>query len=740
MKGALKEASRSVFRHARRKSFEWLYPRWPGVHNAIFFEARRQAIKFLSLIRKRSWEWMPEVFSQENSSADERQPLVSIIVPCFNHASYLKERLDSVINQTYKNIEIILLDDASGDGSDEILSEFQDAHRGICRLIINRTNSGKPFSQWNKGLELARGELVWIAESDDFCSPLFLAKLVPFFRNRGVMLAIGRTHFVSDDGQTKTWSLEQYLPEFGRKFWNKPFIETTNRLVQRSWAAHNLVPNASGCIFRQPSSHGIRNESWWQDLRVCGDWLFYLDIARGGLVAYEPTAENFYRQHSANSSVSQHKQKIYFEEHVKVAQWIRSHFALERSALEAMNYTLEQRWKMSNSSSMPINCSLEGITDQQDHHVINLLIVTYALVAGGGEIFPIRLANGLRNKGYNVTILNCNQRATQAEVLKMIDSNISILTLNRLQDLGQIIEHFSINLIHTHHAWVDTTISELLADFSSVRHVITSHGMYDYMDDRELKRIGKTLRESVSFATYVSMSNRHALRKLGFDDTRVVHIANAIQARKIQPFERESIGLPASSFVICLVSRAIREKGWEEAIQAVKQLRQQQGLIVDLLLVGDGPVKTPLEDRFGDLPYIHFLGFRANTSDLFAGSDIGLLPSYFMGESQPLTLIECLQAGTPYIASSLGDIPSMLQSYLGLAGSLIPIRNNYCSPDDIAKSIMHVIDNWESNRQYKEHVKQAALKFSWDKMVEHYRLVYENAITEKQFHSRLVQK
>ena len=731
MKDKFKESSRLVFRHARRKSFEWVYPRWPSLHNALFFEARRKAIRILSLIRRRSWLWMPEVFSREESTATTWQPLVSVIVPCFNHANYLKERLESIAGQTYKNIEIILLDDASSDGSDQILRLFHEKHADISQLIINQENGGKPFAQWSKGLDLAKGELIWIAESDDFCTPDFLAELVPLFRNRGVMLAMGRTHFVSEDGQTIVWSLEEYLPEFGQKFWKQPFIETTHQLIQHSWAARNLVPNASGCVFRKPARLGIRDEAWWCELRVCGDWLFYLDLVRGGLVAYQPTAKNFYRQHSSNSSVSQHKQKIYFHEHNRVAQWIRCHFTLERSALEAMNYALKKRWQMCSSSSMPDEHNQESTADTQSKQVANLLIVTYALVAGGGEIFPIRLANGLREKGHNVTILNCNQRPTQLEVLRMINSNIPVLTLNRLQDLGQIIRHFSINLIHTHHAWVDTTISELLADFPSVKHVITSHGMYDYMDDNELKRIGRILRESVGHATYVSVSNKQALRKLGFEEREMTHISNAMETKAVdEPFDRENIGIAPNSFVICLVSRAIKEKGWEEAIQAVTLLRQQHNIMVDLLLVGDGPIRLPLEERFGHLEYIHFLGFRSDTCSLFAGSDVGLLPSYFMGESQPLTLIECLQSGSPYIASSLGDIPAMLESEHGLAGSLIPIKNKHCSPNDITASIKHVIDNWDISHQYKEQVKQAAKKFSWNVMVERYSLVYGNVMTQ----------
>jgi glycosyltransferase involved in cell wall biosynthesis len=180
--------------------------------------------------------------------------------------------------------------------------------------------------------------------------------------------------------------------------------------------------------------------------------------------------------------------------------------------------------------------------------------------------------------------------------------------------------------------------------------------------------------------------------------------------------------------VICLVSRAIREKGWREAIDAVCLLRDRYSYEINLLLVGDGPVKDELIGRYKDLPFIHFLGFRPDTCNLFAGSDLGILPSYFMGESQPLTLIESLLAGTPYVASNLGDIPKMLSCDEGLAGHLIPIRDSYCNPIDIAESIRSVLDGPQTLEFYRACAKSAAKKFSWDSMLLTYEQVYKQVL------------
>src|SRR5215472_4105163 len=103
-------------------------------------------------------------------------PKVSVIIPNYNHARYLQQRIDTVLGQTFQDFEVILLDDCSTDESRSIISEYAKDPR--VRTEFNEVNSGSTFKQWNKGVRLARGEYVWIAESDDYADKRFLEKLV----------------------------------------------------------------------------------------------------------------------------------------------------------------------------------------------------------------------------------------------------------------------------------------------------------------------------------------------------------------------------------------------------------------------------------------------------------------------------------------------------------------------------------------------------------------------------------
>lgn len=103
---------------------------------------------------------------------------VSIIVPNYNYLKYLPQRLDSVFKQTFTDYEVILLDDSSTDGSAEYLREQAICHPQVTHCVLNEKNTGNPFMQWEKGISLSRGEYIWIAESDDYCKPDFLERMV----------------------------------------------------------------------------------------------------------------------------------------------------------------------------------------------------------------------------------------------------------------------------------------------------------------------------------------------------------------------------------------------------------------------------------------------------------------------------------------------------------------------------------------------------------------------------------
>jgi len=93
---------------------------------------------------------------------EKEMPLVSVVVPCYNHEKYVKETIESIINQTYKNIELIVIDDGSKDNSLEICNEYQ----GENVKVYYHPNMGVSKTR-NRGIELAQGDAIIFVDQDD---------------------------------------------------------------------------------------------------------------------------------------------------------------------------------------------------------------------------------------------------------------------------------------------------------------------------------------------------------------------------------------------------------------------------------------------------------------------------------------------------------------------------------------------------------------------------------------------
>lgn len=222
---------------------------------------------------------------------------VSVIVPCYNHAPYLKERIESIINQTYKNFELILLDDLSPDNSAQILLSYKN-HPKVSHCIINEKNSGSTFYQWNKGIELAKGELVWIAESDDVADLSFLDKLVkPFIENPNLVLAYSQSYRM-DSKNNITGSWKDYTDDLNPKKFEKSFSMLGLDYINQFLIIKNTIPNASAVIFKKEIYTHVGGAN--PDLKLIGDWAIWSKIVAQGDIFYHHKELNYFRYHETS--------------------------------------------------------------------------------------------------------------------------------------------------------------------------------------------------------------------------------------------------------------------------------------------------------------------------------------------------------------------------------------------------------------------------------------------------------
>ncbi len=230
----------------------------------------------------------------------EMIPTVSVIVPNYNHARYLRRRIDSILAQTHSDFELILLDDCSTDDSREILELY--AKNPKVRIEYNAKNSGSAFKQWNKGAQMARGRYVWIAESDDYADPRLLARMVAILEEQPeVTFAYCRSLSVGEDDQRFDFA-DSYLTCLDATHWTGDFIVNGREECQRFFALTNPVPNASAVLFRKDVYErvGMADER----LRVCGDYKLWAATALEGKIAYVAEPLNYFRSHGGNVRTS----------------------------------------------------------------------------------------------------------------------------------------------------------------------------------------------------------------------------------------------------------------------------------------------------------------------------------------------------------------------------------------------------------------------------------------------------
>ncbi len=127
----------------------------------------------------------------------ENLPLVSIVVPVFNGEKYLRQSLDSIVNQTYPHVEILVMDDASTDSTPEIITSYGDRVK-----YYRQAQNKRQYQNVNEALTMVNGEYIAIYHADDVYEPTIVEREVEFFEKHPEVGAVFcRDVFINDEGR-----------------------------------------------------------------------------------------------------------------------------------------------------------------------------------------------------------------------------------------------------------------------------------------------------------------------------------------------------------------------------------------------------------------------------------------------------------------------------------------------------------------------------------------------------------
>lgn len=584
------------------------------------------------------------------------KPSVSVIVPMYNHQDFIDERLQSILNQKIKDIEIIVLDDCSKDKSVDKARLYEIDFR--LSVTENCKNTGSPFAQWEKGLSKSKADVIWIAEGDDACDNNFISTLLPYFDDGMVNIASGKTVIMNEEGVLNPSALEPYLDSAYPKKYKSSFIIDGYEEVNQNFGAICTLVNASGLLLRK-SSIDLDILTKATCFKMCGDWLIYLANLRGGKLAYDVSTKNYFRRHSASVVNKVEGTDVYFNERYKITEFVFNHFnvtnKLVRRAFEAIDGEWARfKYKHENKQLVDLYNKeiLSGkVNIQQAQKHIGLYVHGMLFSKGGIERLAADLANYFVEQGFKVTIYarRWGKGATpvyalynNVQVKGVFDETLQEQTIPKLRKalLDDGVDVFIPMLSE----WLFTPIIEA-TKYTGIPVIASEHN-----DPWKIEELWWKREERLN--CFEQVDHIHLLlnkfsESLPLEAQRKISIIpNGIELPKsVMPYEKREK-------LIVGIGRLAEQKRFDRLIEAVSLIKEP--LLINgwrVEVYGEGHLRNDLQRQIEELGVAELVSLQGVTNDIsrvLNQAAINVMPSEFEGFG--IALVEAMAHGLPSIA------------------------------------------------------------------------------------------
>ncbi|MCC3155067.1 glycosyltransferase family 4 protein [Hymenobacter sp. BT770] len=399
---------------------------------------------------------------------------------------------------------------------------------------------------------------------------------------------------------------------------------------------------------------------------------------------------------------------------------------------------------------------------------MKILIALEDLRIGGAQTFALRLAQALRIAGHEVHLYSHYAHLLNKELVRQLAPDVPVIShgdysarwewvlrkadglcrrlginsslhersvVNHLQEL---IRRLRPDVVNSHTIKADYAAALALKG-TTIPLVITMHGCYELFLHKANARIvvdkGVYALKHAKAIVYLTSKNLEIFQQVGIRPLETIlnrKIYNGFdgQVTKGLQHTRSALGIPFDAKVFGMVARGIPEKGWAHAVNSFLGLESAYPEL-HLVLVGESDFLMKLKAMHPH-PRLHFTGFASNPIDWIDTFDVGLLPSYFHGESLPNSIAEYLSCGKPVIASRIGEVPAMLTSTEGLAGVLLEQANwRLTDPNQLTEAMHAYIIQPELLAEHKHRASLAFEKFRMKYCLIAYEELFQSAIQSR---------
>lgn len=552
-----------------------------------------------------------------------KKPLISVVIPCYNYGKYLQEAIESVLNQTFQDFEIIIVNDGSTDPTTIKLLKSINYPK---TRVINQKNSKVPTAR-NNGIKEARGKYICCLDADDKLAPTYLEKCL----------------FIMELYKLDICSA--WLQEFGdsNDVWytsdlNILTIKNNNQLTTSSVFTKK--------IWKKTGGYNIKLNEGYEDW---GFWIAIAEKGGKGKTIKEPLF--FYRKHGyslINSAMSKH---IYLVEKIKT---------IFPRVYEDEKY-VHKIYKKSQTCYKAINPYINLITHREVPLQEGILFFIPWMVTGGADKRFLAMGKALLNNGEKVSFITTEEQPQYYdnwinEYQKFTNDIFNLPALLKKEDYYTFVKYII----------KSRNVKVIIIGGSTYAYQITKKIKRDFPQIKIIDLLFNTeghFESSLKFAEYIdttiaenkTISKAYKKKNL-LDYKKIKVIPNGVDISQYHMLKKS---YKKKKIVISYIGRISSEKGPDIFINAIEKIHKNYPNC-KFVLAGSGPSLDECKKQINilGLSNICEIPGNINTYEYLKKTDILIVPSRIDG--RPNIILEAMASGVPVIASKTGGIPLLL--------------------------------------------------------------------------------
>lgn len=637
--------------------------------------------------------------------------LLTVGIPVFNGEEYIRESIQSVLDQTYTDFELIVTDDGSTDGTMEIVRSFADPR---LKILCDGSHKGLAI-RLNEQIAMARGEYFVRMDADDVMLPQRLERQSKFVSLHPDTDVVGSSAIVVDEkGMPIGWrGACEWQRNAGRTVENLSYVKSRSFMHptvmgRTEWfRKYYYNPACEGCEDLDLWARSSETSNFYN---ICEPLLLYRDPQKLNLETYlfrrrqeryvlRINSERFSALYSWWRKISSHAKSI--------TAWLLSKINLEHLLLGNRN-----------ASVSPLN-----------NHVLHVIT---SLRTGGAEKLMVDLLPRLCFGEDQTKQRVCNRRI-DAELV--VFDGVRTPFFDSLEKTGVKIHSFSregsvynplnilrliplmrrADVVHTHNTspQLFTAVANM---FVGARLITTEHNTSNRRRNHSfLRPVDRWMYGR--YEKIICISDQAELNLCNYLDNprlneKILTIYNGIDLSK---FCLNTQILPSSGKIITMVAAFREQKDHKTLIRAIGLLPDDYSL--RLVGTGDESLIKECQSLVSDLRLesrVHFLGVRSDIVTLLKSSDVVVLSSHYEGLS--LSSIEGMASGKPFIASDVDGLHEIVSGY----GILFPHEN----AEALAAAIRRCCEDKAYADSVAKKCQEKAMQYDICVMAEKYNQLY----------------